>query len=521
MGKVRIEFDPPHYRAGEHFDFVGKKAAEFLTELFPGIRVILRYKNVEKNVKNPEKKTLRNSSFYPLSLLRKTIMPVPGHHGWWRERFLLMSDTGRRFLGFPSEKSNVEVPSAQAVGETLRINDIAFRENIPGELDLAVAICDQASRVWSMRIYRAAAHEIKISITTQLPLWLISRIAAGLYYSSGVHRGMQVDQERLARTVAEVIRYFESLATSRVEHRELSHGVVIAPPSRTARPLKEGVYPDDFRKLKRTPLLADGINAALWISPVGEPVGWITTDSLQNLNIHTAPTGYRFGGLDFLLQASQALGGLSLALRKNGAIVLFEKGKPLFVRHSGKWKAMLWGTVREIIGKKYGQIGMVMFDAALLLSAYGHGGILGLVESYPDGLHEKDCIEIARESVSRSTAEGSSSGASGRLEVPGASPREAQGVHPEWLFHRLLPTDDAVLLGASTIAMLASIDGATLVSNNGKLLTYGAVIPNRPSGSEGTRSGVARELSKQGFVIKISADGPLALYEHGEEIIEV
>jgi DNA integrity scanning protein DisA with diadenylate cyclase activity len=70
------------------------------------------------------------------------------------------------------------------------------------------------------------------------------------------------------------------------------------------------------------------------------------------------------------------------------------------------------------------------------------------------------------------------------------------------------------------LAMLASIDGATLINRKGRLLAYGAIISSRPRGSEGARSAAALELSNKGFVIKVSADGPIALYEGGKEIVE-
>jgi hypothetical protein len=72
-----------------------------------------------------------------------------------------------------------------------------------------------------------------------------------------------------------------------------------------------------------------------------------------------------------------------------------------------------------------------------------------------------------------------------------------------------------------TLSSLASIDGATLISTTGELLAYGAVVPSRPSGSEGARSSAAKELSRHGLVIKISADGPMTLLEKGEQVLEM
>jgi hypothetical protein len=103
---------------------------------------------------------------------------------------------------------------------------------------------------------------------------------------------------------------------------------------------------------------------------------------------------------------------------------------------------------------------------------------------------------------------------------PPASEKEIYDIYPEWLFHALLNSDKVISLGPSTLAMLASIDGATLINRKGRLLAYGAIISSRPRGSEGARSAAALELSNEGFVIKVSADGPIALYEGGREIVE-
>lgn len=43
MGRILISFDPL-FSPGEHFDFLGRKAAEVLSYLFPGVQVILRYR---------------------------------------------------------------------------------------------------------------------------------------------------------------------------------------------------------------------------------------------------------------------------------------------------------------------------------------------------------------------------------------------------------------------------------------------------------------------------------------------
>ncbi|HYQ47941.1 MAG TPA: hypothetical protein VEP69_02640, partial [Thermodesulfovibrionales bacterium] len=276
---------------------------------------------------------------------------------------------------------------------------------------------------------------------------------------------------------------------------------------------------DDFQTLKRTALLADGLRAALWISPSGEAVGWLTAESLGKTKRRAHYAAGPFGFLGFAAEASASLRGLSLALRKNGSIVIFVKGHPLFIWRSGKWRGLLWDSLKRVIKRKYGAIAATMLDAAVILSTTGQSGVLGLVENIPDGLHEKDRVDIARSRIEKSSMH------RGRGKVPqGSSLASEKGIHvtyPEWLFHALLHSDNVTTLGPSTLAMLASIDGATLINRKGELLAYGAIISSRPRGSEGARSSAALELSNNGFVIKVSADGPIALYEGGREIVEV
>lgn len=506
MGSVHIEFDPPGYRPAEDFDFLTRKAAQLLADLFPGVRVVLKYKKEQEYPPIPGATSVSHVSVDLPGLLQSSFQKVPGEPSWWRELSLIMSDAGRHFLGFGSPGFGSK-PAESG-------------RELPRELVYAAAICEDVARAWTIHIDKKALMETKISLSAQLPVWIVSHIVADLWYSFGTYGSGKGKHDIVARTVAESIGYLENLAATRVEHQELSHGVIIARPSRTDYPLKVGIYPDDFQRLKRTALLADGVRAALWISPAGEPIGWLTRESLQQPKKRSSSVRSPFGALGFLADASRSLRGLSLTLRSDGSLIIFAKGRPLFVRRVGRWRGMLWNAVREAMSGKYGEVGVVIFDAAVILSTSGRGGVLGIVERVPPGLDEKDRVDIAREKISAFNPELLYS-ISTKEAVVGQLPRHFQDMYPEWLFHALLPDDQVVALGPSVVSTLAAIDGATVVDKKGKLLVYGAVIPSHPSGSEGSRSAAARELSNYGLVVKVSADGPIALYEGGKEILEV
>ena len=68
---------------------------------------------------------------------------------------------------------------------------------------------------------------------------------------------------------------------------------------------------------------------------------------------------------------------------------------------------------------------------------------------------------------------------------------------------------------------LLSMDGATVVSHTGRILTAGAII-HVPSGSEGGgRTAALKEIPKYGMGIKVSQDGPIKAYKSVDgEVVE-
>lgn len=478
------------YAADSHFDPLGKKAAELLADLLPLAHVDLRYKTDSS----------QNNCTTAEGILHTSVMRVPGEAHLWREITAKIDQKGRQFLGVttPETTSEVNSSSTPVTEESHPATDISLLKNVPREAGYVAAVCAEVLQAWTCNYKDKIFEEIELSAVAHFPLWVVAHIVAGIHYSFAASTSME--RKKLTRTITNVLEYFINLASTRVEHVELNHGVVIAPPVRGKRPLLKGSYPTDFKGLKRTPLLSDGIRAALWISPSGQAIEWLSRRSFKKQIKKSTPVRFAYGDLDLLETASESLQGISLALSKKGSIIIIEKGRALFVRRAGRWRGINWRSVRDVIGRKHGQVAMLLFNAALILSTEGQGGILGIVSHPPDEIHDKDRVDFARR------------------WIMGGKPTKG---YPEWLFHALLPDDDAGSLGVEQIAMLAAIDGATLFSESGKLLAYGAVLPMRPSGSEGSRSAAARALSEEGFVIKVSSDGPITLYERGQEIVEV
>jgi len=74
------------------------------------------------------------------------------------------------------------------------------------------------------------------------------------------------------------------------------------------------------------------------------------------------------------------------------------------------------------------------------------------------------------------------------------------------------------------VVELASLDGAVVLANSGRILAYGAVLYPKKAGRlrdvEGSRSKAAVGASNYGLAIKISADGGITVYYAGAEFIQ-
>jgi DNA integrity scanning protein DisA with diadenylate cyclase activity len=80
-------------------------------------------------------------------------------------------------------------------------------------------------------------------------------------------------------------------------------------------------------------------------------------------------------------------------------------------------------------------------------------------------------------------------------------------------------------LPRAVVVELASLDGAVVLSNSGRVLAYGAVLQpkkaGRLRGTEGSRTKAATGASNYGLAVKISSDGEITVYHEGKEFMKV
>jgi DisA bacterial checkpoint controller nucleotide-binding len=297
--------------------------------------------------------------------------------------------------------------------------------------------------------------------------------------------------------IAETLEYLIELSGSRVESREVTHGVLIADVF-TDSPRLRFEYPSDLRAAKRAPLLFDGQRSLLLVDAHGHPRFEVQRHRLERLSPGTAPAPLASEFVEsgsLVAEATGRLGGLGLFLRADRSIWAFADGQPLLLRRGAHWTAFpleLIAFVASLIGG--GRAAGIVVQAAYILAARGHGAILAIVE-------DRDSLEGIVSPKDRYDL---------RDEF------DRQAMRPETRLHHLIDAED---LDEQTLARLAGLDGATIVDRDTNLLAYGAIVTSADSQQEGARTSAAKSLSQTAdAVLMVSQDGDITVFHDGAPV---
>lgn len=441
------------------FDFLGQEAAALLSDLLPGSIIELVYAQAKSGESINVSSLLAEN--VPGWIEIGNIAGAISETNLWRGVTILIPERARKFISPAIELRELKY----ALSITWDVANSWLTTNIPIELV-----------------------EIRQALALEYRQWAIAHIIADRVFDfSANNDASNQSHDKLAGTLRMILDYFDSLASTRVEHQELSMGILITNRIESHESSNRLHFPYDFRKLKRTPLLANGKSTVLEVTADGMAASLITRKGLQ---IDNSDGNEKMNLVELSAVVRK---GVGLQLDADGTISVYTT-EPVLTRRAGKWRGLFWKSLSLELQNRYGDLGLLLFDIARRLSFSGRGGILAISPTLPEGILMKDDVIAARNN------HGSD--------------------HIEWGFHRLLPDSNIQNLESEFLVSLASIDGATIVSPSGQLLAYGAVVPNKPGGSEGARTSAAKALSEFGLVLKISADGPITIYEESCEVLE-
>jgi len=313
------------------------------------------------------------------------------------------------------------------------------------------------------------------------------------------------NQHTIARDPERLFSALRSLAEQTYENRALAFGCIIDP-ARTQAPDSEARFPEDFLAAKRFRALSDAYYTSYLVSGLGAVVRFLDLPA-EASKAHVAPRNF-FPEWCRDLALSSRRRRVGVALTRNGDLLVFDDGTLRFTYRFGRWQYwnhthlvdLLKNSARvQRVPKAFiPRVVAAIYRAALDVSFRRSGGMFVLLRN------RTTISEVVR-----------------TADQIGHASRSALSRQ----FDTALPARRIQDLPRALIIELAALDGAVVLSNQGELLAYGAVLEptrkGRIDAEEGSRTKAAIGASNYGLAVKISSDGDITVYVRGKEFIRV
>ena len=307
---------------------------------------------------------------------------------------------------------------------------------------------------------------------------------------------------RLARprleweTVSGTLRSLRALASETYEGHRISYGVIFTTRAR------RGDAPALSFENQRFKTLTDGFSTALLLDRRGVLAGLVALVASRETIRSRLARPWWFSSL---ADTAARVGGVGVALTRGGDMLVAHRRELVVSQRSGHW--MLWrhsdllGRIRRSWhtrgrGDELDHVIVAMYRVALELALRRSGGLLVVASSREGG---------RRLVVSKG-------------DLLGSPRRPAE----ERQLDASLEGQVVQRADRRIVADLASVDGALIVDRTGRLMAYGAMVRTSSSAStQGARSRAAVAASRLGLAMKVSSDGGIAVYRHGNLVVSL
>ena len=332
------------------------------------------------------------------------------------------------------------------------------------------------------------------------------------YVGAFLDRKPYTIESRTARAdrIASIIELLRVAALSSYENRPISTGILLlGTPDDPSRPrpsagVRPPAYSESLTAIKSFYRLADGVHTVFLANEDGRLVDiidierWASQVSEQRpLHVPCAKPYQAHA------RATMQQGHVCVVLSPSREIKVFAEGSQIFAFRGAAWhlldlhaKYRLWA---EAVGNE--ALAMRVFQTALDLADTREGALFVIACDVSGGVLQ---LVSPADRLDMSVPE-----PVGSSETP--SRRD--------LLH-LLEGRSAADLDSSVLAALASLDGATVVDRQGRLLAAGAILRHLPLEEsdqrgviEGARTTAAIAASRFGPVLKVSEDGVITFFD--------
>ena len=261
---------------------------------------------------------------------------------------------------------------------------------------------------------------------------------------------------------------------------------------------------EEFLSKKKYRSLSDGYYTAYLLTSNGQLLNFLDLEKIKKV-----PSGKCFFPEWCRHLVSHSIGRrVAFCLTRQGDILIFENCTLRFTYREGHWQ--YWNhahivnmltevaRVQKVPKSIIPAVVRAIYRIALDISFRRIGGMLVLLRN------RNDLRKMARE---------------------GDAIEDDKRCELDRKFDQALSLKEIVRLPRSIILELASLDGAIILNNHGKILAYGAVLEPRRRGKilseEGSRTKAAKGASNYGLVVKVSSDGDITVFSKGSEFLKI
>jgi DNA integrity scanning protein DisA with diadenylate cyclase activity len=319
------------------------------------------------------------------------------------------------------------------------------------------------------------------------------------------------EENSRADRIATAIEVLRVAALSSYENRAISSGVLLldteADPAASGRPAPAGAspYTPALTAIKSFYRLCDGVNTVFLVNRSGlvldivEIARWADERRFSMPRVPNA--------LPYVQHARATEGGnVCIVLSPSHEIKVFAEGVQQFTFRNAHWQLLDITAKFQMYADAVGNPALSerLFQTALDLSDARRGALFVLLREPTSAL--------------------------GQLIVPGdrldtlAEPVDFRRSPSRRDLMYLLANRTALDMDRTVLEALATMDGATVLDRNGRLLAVGAILmhPSVPAEVtvEGARTTAALAAARFGPVLKVSEDGAITFYD-GERIWDI
>jgi hypothetical protein len=305
--------------------------------------------------------------------------------------------------------------------------------------------------------------------------------------------------------VSSVFDALHTLSEQSYENKALTFGCILDPEERVKGQV--ALFPGDYLSAKKYKALSDGFRTAYHIAANGRILGFIDLDRFERKKRNLTEKHYYPDWAEPIARASRS-SRCGVALSRQGDILVFDEGTLRFTYRYGRWQywnhAHLVHLLRDraraqrVPKKILGRVVNAIYRAALDVSFRRSGGLFVVLHN------RKSLRDIARSG-----------------DAIGDPKRSATDLE----FDMVIREHHIQSLPRVVVVELASLDGAIVLDNSGRIRAYGVVLQpkkaGRLRGTEGSRTKAAIGASKYGLAVKISSDGDITVYYESREFIKM